>query len=302
MPHSGRRKVKPIMATSKKGLKLVDKPADANTQMALDEPGKFDYKGFPEDVQVALRKRVARLTELGGTFTRTAVEMGEQLAEAQKEVTKYRDGGFQQWVRTELGITEQYAYQYINLYGAVKEGKINLTLGLSNTVLLAIAQPSVSDEARDAVVAKAQAGEKVTVVEAKEVIKADKQARTEKRIEEAAKKAGVSVEEFRAGKVGQAIAGIQQANATLATAGPMKQAEAGAKPDVGLHARWLKDTERFIKECSFFYSMIPGSNTISQFTEVDWKQAHKVLDAVGLIVVALTGEEAKHRMPTGSKK
>src|SRR5258708_5622199 len=142
-----------------------------------NKASQYDYTGFPKDVQTSLHKRVDNLKQLGNTATQTFLEIGKELAAAREEIQPFRDGGFQEWVHVELGITEQYAYQLINVYEQFGKdaSKLNLLAGLSNTVLREISAPSVPQEARDTVVAKAQAGEKVSVAQAKDIVKQAKQ-------------------------------------------------------------------------------------------------------------------------------
>src|SRR5258708_39094463 len=116
-----------------------------------------------------LRKRVDNLKEVGNAATQTLLGIGKELAAAREEIQPFRDGGFQEWVRVELGITEQYAYQLINVYEqwGTDASKLSLLSGLSNSVLREISAPSVPQEVRDAGVENAPAGENVSVAQAK---------------------------------------------------------------------------------------------------------------------------------------
>ena len=139
------------------------------------------YDGLPVETVASLRQRAFRIK---GIVHAAAVEVGKEFAEAKKEITPYKNGGFEQWVETETGITRAYAYQLINAYE--KFGEVYNNYTLSNTAMLLLSSPSVSQEARNEAIQRAESGEKITVKIAKEIIEA-KQA--QERAEEEAQRA-----------------------------------------------------------------------------------------------------------------
>src|SRR5258708_4136763 len=106
---------------------MAAKKATSKTTTAVSVAPQFDYTGFPKDVQTTLHKRVDNLKQLGNTATQTFLEIGKELAAAREEIQPFRDGGFQEWVHVELGITEQYAYRLSNAYEQLgtDAGKLN---------------------------------------------------------------------------------------------------------------------------------------------------------------------------------
>jgi len=100
------------------------------------------------------------------------IEIGEELVEAKKEIQPYKEGGFKGWVETQVGITERYAYALINSYEHFGKTEIISVSRFVNTAMLLLSAPSVPQEARDEAIQRAEAGEKINVKLAKEIIEA----------------------------------------------------------------------------------------------------------------------------------
>lgn len=104
------------------------------------------YVGFSDETILALEHRLLRMK---GFVAQSALEIGHELIEARKEIQRYKAGGFQAWVKTKLGIPEQYAYQLISVYEQFGESKLSLLSHFANTALRLFAAPSVPQQVRE---------------------------------------------------------------------------------------------------------------------------------------------------------
>lgn len=127
------------------------------------------YTSLPEETIRVLEQRLLRIK---ASVTRSALEIGYELAEARKDIQRYQGGGFQAWVKTKVGITEQYAYQLIAVYEQFGESKPGLLSHFVDKALRLLAAPSVPQEAREEALQLAEAGESITVRQARELVQA----------------------------------------------------------------------------------------------------------------------------------
>ena len=173
------------------------------------------YAGLPEETILLLEQRVRRIK---GIVAQSVLEIGHELAEARKEIQRYKEGGFQAWIKAKVGITERYAYQLISAYEQFGKREIISLSQFADTALLVLAAPSVPQEARDAAIQLAEAGREITVQGAKDLIEAK---RAQIQAEEAAQLAQrqLAEEQIRSqekvAKLTQRIAELQEEIASL---------------------------------------------------------------------------------------
>ncbi|HEU5383832.1 MAG TPA: DUF3102 domain-containing protein [Ktedonobacteraceae bacterium] len=163
---------------------MHDQTHQYSQQERLPEPEQEAcYSGLPAETVRSLRQRVLKIRAL---VVQSVIEIGRELSEAKEEIRPYQDGGFKNWVETEIGITEQYAYALMNAYEHFGKTKIILVSHFVNTALLLLSAPSVPQVAREEALQLAEAGEKITVGRAKAIIEAQ---RAQKQAEEAEQRA-----------------------------------------------------------------------------------------------------------------
>jgi Protein of unknown function (DUF3102) len=138
------------------GARIMAGPNDAN---------RFPAAELPAPASV-LTEHADAIRTLGRRVIADAIEIGARLTEC-KRICGH--GGWLLWLDREFGWTEMTATRFINLYEMSKSNKLlDLDLPLSGLYLLAA--PSTPPEARDAIIARAEAGEKMSVVEVTEKI------------------------------------------------------------------------------------------------------------------------------------
>jgi hypothetical protein len=121
-------------------------------------------------------------TRIKAVTTQAAIEVGKLLADAREIYRHQKHGGFEGWITTKFGWERTKAYRLIWRYeqfGAVANLQ-QLDMVLSAQYHLSA--PSVPQSARDEALQRAQAGEKITLSLAKEIIEAQQ---AQKRAEEA---------------------------------------------------------------------------------------------------------------------
>lgn len=137
--------------------------------------------GLSEDLYATLRLRASRIK---GIFVQATLAIGEELASAQKDLA-YRDGGFVKWCEEEVGIDHQRAYEYIQIWDGYKMLPLSGNISsIGKKVLLLSSKEDVPQTAREEIVDRTVAGEKISLDEANEIIESHK-----RRAEEAEQKA-----------------------------------------------------------------------------------------------------------------
>ena len=116
--------------------------------------------------KAALTAHADVIRSLGKRVIADVTEVGRWLTQAKKLVGH---GGWLPWLDREFGWTEKTAERFMQCHALAKSDKLsNLSLPVSSLYLLAA--PSTPDDARDAVIERARAGETISVAETKRVI------------------------------------------------------------------------------------------------------------------------------------
>ena len=122
-------------------------------------------KRIPSDNRI-LAKHAAAICRLGKRVVADVIEIGRLLTEC-KRICGH--GNWLPWLDREFGWTDDTALNFMRVYELSKSRNFrDLSLPLSGLYLLAA--PSTPQEARDEIIERAQAGEKIPVVEAKRII------------------------------------------------------------------------------------------------------------------------------------
>jgi Protein of unknown function (DUF3102) len=122
-------------------------------------------KRIPSDNRI-LAKHAAAIRRLGKRVVADVIEIGRLLTEC-KRICGH--GNWLPWLDREFGWTDDTALNFMRVYELSKSRNFrDLSLPLSGLYLLAA--PSTPQEARDEIIERAQAGEKIPVAEAKRII------------------------------------------------------------------------------------------------------------------------------------
>lgn len=133
----------------------------------LDTPQKTWHIGLEDRLQDTLRQRAAKIKAV---VAQANFLIGEELATAQKELT-YKNGGFVKWLEEEVGIDNERAYEFIRIWENYKlfADSANIS-SLGKSVLLAGAKEGVPESAREEIVTRHEAGEKITLAVSDDII------------------------------------------------------------------------------------------------------------------------------------
>lgn len=127
--------------------------------------------GLEDKLQDTLRQRAAKIKAV---VAQANFIIGEELATAQKELT-YKNGGFVKWLEEEVGIDNERAYEFIHIWEGYKMFADSANISsLGKSVLLAGAKKDVPQAAREEIVIRHEAGEKITLATADDIIERHK--------------------------------------------------------------------------------------------------------------------------------
>jgi hypothetical protein len=150
----------------------------------------------PTDRNTALAGHVAAIRQLGKQTVENVIEIGRHLVEC-KGIVGHSHFGC--WIDKEFGWAERTAQRYMSVYElAGKNDKLS-EIDLPVSALYLLAAPSTPDAARDEILERAEAGEKILHAEVREKVARAKSTDTKVR-KQPARKAGKP-------KAGKAITG-----------------------------------------------------------------------------------------------
>lgn len=147
------------------------------------------YRGLPDEVCERLEQRALRIQTI---LTRDVLELGQELAAVREEYRHNKHGGFEQWVKKKTVLSLSTAYNCLDVskhFGNL----VNFTrLDIAKSAQYVLAAESTPQEARVQAIQRAEAGEKITLTVAKELIEAQQ---AQRRAEEAARVARAEVQQ-----------------------------------------------------------------------------------------------------------
>jgi hypothetical protein len=138
----------------------------------LNEGLLLRKKGTPTDGAIceALREHAQKLSELSKNTAKNLWIMGRILADAQEKLASHGNGTFLKWAQDEAGIKRSTVYRLIYVYQAFDLPKLGTT-SLSTSVLYALSEPSVPQEARAEALKRAENGETITHARAQAIVR-----------------------------------------------------------------------------------------------------------------------------------
>ncbi len=141
----------------------------------------FDYAGLPSEHAGEVRAAAERIKIRMKRTAEDIIEIGRDLITVKERLPH---GQFGMWIDVEFGMSDSTAQNFMNVAG--RFGSKFPTVGnLTSRVLYALAAPSTDDAVIERAVAKAEAGEEVTVAEVAR-LKAEHKAKEERLVREAA--------------------------------------------------------------------------------------------------------------------
>lgn len=126
----------------------------------------FNYDVLEAKVAEQVRSSAQAIHQQLQNTLESAVKIGQELL-AVKEALEH--GHFLPWLRAEFGWSERTAYNFMSVAQRFELATI-ANLPIQPTAAYLLAAPSVPDEARQAAIEKAEAGEEISTTVAKEIV------------------------------------------------------------------------------------------------------------------------------------
>jgi hypothetical protein len=112
----------------------------------------------------ALAEHASAIRALGKQTVENVIEIGDHLTKAKKIAGH---GNWLPWLEREFGWDERTAQRFMSVQELASKSDNLSDLNLPLSALYMLAAPSIPPEARDEIIARAEAGEQVTVAEVK---------------------------------------------------------------------------------------------------------------------------------------
>ncbi len=138
------------------------------TQLTL-----FDYEQLDTETRIVVQQRTG---EIKGVMKRTAqdiIEIGEKLIEVKDRLPH---GSFGGWLEIEFKWSVRTAQKYMSIADAFSNTKSSSDLSMSFETMAYLAAPSTPDDVRQQAIERAEAGDRITHSEAKQMVKGGKAA------------------------------------------------------------------------------------------------------------------------------
>ena|SRR5262252_4308218 len=136
--------------------------------LTFDEPVNLEG-GPPEKERETRLEAIA--AEIDSVLSTAIMRVAALVAEAH-ELHRYKhgDGGFEGWVERRLKMSRQTAYNLLNVHKQFGDQCVQILDTLPRSVLYLIAPDNVPEAARTEVIERAQAGEKLSQAQVKEIV------------------------------------------------------------------------------------------------------------------------------------
>ncbi len=127
-----------------------------------------NYYDLDEDDANFVKAETRKIKTSYKTLVEKVLDIGDSLIAVKK---KLKHGQFRTWTEGEFNMSERTAQRYMNVAKKFNRQEVmsELTLNFVPTALFALAQPSVSEAAREEAIEKAKQGEKISVKTAYEL-------------------------------------------------------------------------------------------------------------------------------------
>lgn len=136
----------------------------------------FDYKGLDKTDEKFLRERAGVIQNMCRNTAMEIIRIGTNLMEVQDKCREL-DVSFPAWVSYHFSWSVSHAYKMINVAKQFDQSVVNK---FDSTALYLLASPSMSDNAKQIALMRAQGGEHITHAKAKEIIRSLRSERLDK--------------------------------------------------------------------------------------------------------------------------
>jgi predicted transcriptional regulator len=140
----------------------------------------FDYNQLDAETRIITRQRAGEIKTLMRATAENIMQVGEKLLEVQ---VKLGNGQFDAWLSAEFDWSRRTAYNFIGVFKQFRDRANFAQIDVATSALYLLAAPSTPESAVEEVLARAEAGERITHTEAKAVVaehKAEESARRPK--------------------------------------------------------------------------------------------------------------------------
>jgi hypothetical protein len=126
----------------------------------------FDYNTLDTETRIVVQQRTTEIKALMRKTAQDIVEIGQKLDEVR---AKLNNGKFSEWLEKEFNWSRRTAYRFISVYEQF--GRANLAqLDIAPSALYLLAEPSTPDAARQEGMARAEAGETISLSRAQVIV------------------------------------------------------------------------------------------------------------------------------------
>jgi hypothetical protein len=138
----------------------------------LTVTGNFDYLALAPKVAQGIQAAVRRIVDRVRRTVSDIIDIGNDLRSVKEALPHGRFGA---WLESELGWSERLAQNFMNVASRFGEkAEIIADLRIAPTAAYLLAAPSVPDEAREAAINRAEAGEQITAAVARGILAQNK--------------------------------------------------------------------------------------------------------------------------------
>ncbi len=130
---------------------------------------QFDYNSLDVEIRERVKVKTAEINFYLGNTVQSAIEAGKRFIEVRELLKHNKCGGFEGWLKQEFGMSQKTAYHFI--YLAESPNLVNFTrLNIPKSIAYLLSAPSTPESAVTEAIERAEAGEKLTVKDTKELI------------------------------------------------------------------------------------------------------------------------------------
>lgn len=139
----------------------------------------FDYDQLDSETRIITRQRAGEIKSLMRATAENIMQVGEKLLEVQ---VKLGNGQFDAWLSAEFDWSRRTAYNFIGVFKQFRDRANFAQIDVATSALYLLAAPSTPDSAVEEVLTRAEAGERISHGETKQIVaqhKAEAKARDE---------------------------------------------------------------------------------------------------------------------------
>jgi len=129
----------------------------------------FTYAAMDAETRIVVLQRASEIKTLGRKVADDIFEMGAKFADVRDRLRHNKAGGFEGWIEHE-GFKRRFVYNVICVYEAFANRANFAQLDVQVSALYLLVAPSTTDEARQMLIQRAEAGETITYTAAKRAI------------------------------------------------------------------------------------------------------------------------------------